>query len=140
MPFGLCNAPGTFQRLMERCLGHKKFETVLLYLDDVIIYSKSYEDHLKHLAEVFQVLIKHGLKVKPSKCHLLKPEVKYLGNIVSSEGVKPDPEKVATVCNWPTPTTVKEVRSFLSFAGYYRRFIPHCPNCRANLGTYEKAS
>lgn len=125
MPFGLCNAPGTFQRLMERCLGHKNFETVLLYLDDVIIYSKSYEDHLKHLAEVFQVLIKHGLKIKPSKCYLLKPEVKYLGHVVSSEGVKPDPEKIAAVRNWPTPTTLKEVRSFLSFAGYYRRFIPH---------------
>ena len=125
MPFGLCNAPGTFQRLMEHFLGHKNFETVLLYLDDVIIYSKSYEDHLKHLAEVFQILIKHGLKVKPSKCYLLKTEVKYLGHIVSSEGVKPDPEKIAAVRNWPTPTTVKEVRSFLSFAGYYRRFIPH---------------
>ncbi|XP_040195565.1 uncharacterized protein LOC120928557, partial [Rana temporaria] len=125
MPFGLCNAPGTFQRLMEHCLGHKHFETVLLYLDDVIIYSKSYEDHLKHLAKVFQILIKHGLKVKPSKCYLLKTEVKYLGHIVSSEGVKPDPEKIAAVRNWPTPTTVKEVRSFLSFAGYYRRFIPH---------------
>lgn len=133
MPFGLCNAPGTFQRLMEHCLGHKNFETVLLYLDDVIIYSKSYEDHLKHLAEVFQVLIKHGLKVKPSKCHLLKPQVNYLGHVVSSEGVMPDPEKIAVVENWPTPTTVKEVRSFLGFAGYYRRFIPHFAQIAAPL-------
>ena len=125
MPFGLCNAPGTFQRLMERCLGHKNFETVLLYLDDVIIYSKTYEDHLKHLAEVFEILIKYGLKIKPSKCHLLKPAVKYLGHVVSAEGVQPDPDKLAAVRNWPVPTTVKEVRSFLSFAGYYRRFIPH---------------
>ncbi|XP_044158409.1 uncharacterized protein LOC122944239, partial [Bufo gargarizans] len=125
MPFGLCNAPGTFQRLMERCLGHKNFETVLLYLDDVIVYSKTYEDHLKHLAEVFEILVKYGLKVKPSKCHLLKPAVKYLGHVVSGEGVQPDPDKLAAVRNWPVPTTVKEVRGFLGFAGYYRRFIPH---------------
>lgn len=125
MPFGLCNAPATFQRLMERCLGHKNFESVLLYLDDVIIFSKSYEDHLRHLAEVFQVLIKHGLKIKPSKCHLMKPRVNYLGHVVSAEGVMPDPEKISAVQDWPTPTTVKEVRSFLGFAGYYRRFIPH---------------
>ncbi|XP_040264683.1 uncharacterized protein LOC120979792, partial [Bufo bufo] len=125
MPFGLCNAPGTFQRLMERCLGHKNFETVLLYLDDVIVYSKTYEDHLKHLAEVFEILIKYGLKVKPSKCHLLKPAVKYLGHVVSGEGVQPDPDKLAAVRNWPVPTTVKEVRGFLGFASYYRRFIPH---------------
>ncbi|XP_069802715.1 uncharacterized protein [Dendropsophus ebraccatus] len=125
MPFGLCNAPATFQRLMERCLGHLNFQSVLLYLDDVIVYSRTYEDHVHHLAEVFQVLIDHGLKIKPSKCHLLKPQVNYLGHVVSAEGIQPDPEKISAVEHWDTPKTVKEVRSFLGFAGYYRRFIPH---------------
>ena len=125
MPFGLCNAPATFQRLMERCLGHLNFQSVLLYLDDVIVYSKSYQEHLTHLSDVFQVLIQHGLKVKPSKCHLLKPQVHYLGHVVSAEGVQPDPAKVEVVKNWPIPRTVKDIRSFLGFSGYYRRFIPH---------------
>ncbi|CAJ0940530.1 unnamed protein product [Ranitomeya imitator] len=123
MPFGLCNASGTFQRLMECCLGHKNFETVLLYLDDVIVYSKTYEQHLKDLAEVFEALSRYGMKVKPSKCHLLKPKVQYLGHIVSSEGVAPDPEKITTIRDWPRPTSAKEVRQFLGLVGYYRRFI-----------------
>ncbi|XP_069800966.1 uncharacterized protein [Dendropsophus ebraccatus] len=124
MPFGLCNAPATFQRLMERCLGHVNFQSVLLYLDDVIVYSRTYEDHIHHLAEVFQVLIDHDLKIKPSKCHLLKPQVNYLGHVVSAAGIQPDPEKISAVESWGIPKTVKEVRSFLGFAGYYRRFIP----------------
>ncbi|XP_073515516.1 uncharacterized protein [Phyllobates terribilis] len=124
MPFGLCNAPGTFQRLMECCLGHRNFETVLLYLDDVIVYSKTYEDHLKHLAEVFKALANYGLKVKPSKCHLLKPKVQYLGHVVSADGVAPDPDKITVIKDWPRPSSIKEVRQFLGLVGYYRRFIP----------------
>lgn len=133
MAFGLCNAPGTFQRFMECCLGHKNFETVLLYLDDVIIYSKTYEEHLQHLAEVFEILAKHGLKVKPSKCHLLKSKVQYLGHVVSAEGVAPDPDKLAAVKDWPVPTTIQEVRRFLGFAGYYRRFIKNFTRIAAPL-------
>ncbi|XP_073500632.1 uncharacterized protein [Phyllobates terribilis] len=124
MPFGLCNAPGTFQRLMECCLGHRNFETVLLYLDDVIVYSTTYKDHLKHLAEVFDALASYGLKVKPSKCHLLKPKVQYLGHVVSADGVAPDPDKITMIKDWPRPSSIKEVRQFLGLVGYYRRFIP----------------
>ncbi|XP_063794647.1 uncharacterized protein LOC134949877, partial [Pseudophryne corroboree] len=123
MPFGLCNAPATFQRVMEHCLGHRNFEMVLLYLDDVIIFSRNYEDHLRHLEEVFQQLIHCGLKPKPSKCHLLKPKVQYLGHVVSAEGVMPDPEKIRVIQDWPVPKTVRDVRSYLGFVGYYRRFI-----------------
>ncbi|XP_056388372.1 uncharacterized protein LOC130283193 [Hyla sarda] len=83
------------------------------------------QEHLNHLKEVFQVLIQHGLKVKPSKCHLLKPQVHYLGHVVSAEGVQPVPDKVSATRHWPTPKTVRDVRSFSGFAGYYRRFIPH---------------
>ncbi|XP_063785579.1 uncharacterized protein LOC134933980 [Pseudophryne corroboree] len=123
MPFGLCNAPATFQRVMEHCLGHRNFEIVLLYLDDIIIFSRTYPEHLQHLREVFQQLAKYGLKLKPSKCHLLKPEVQYLGHIVNAEGVSPDPDKIKAVLEWPVPRTVKDVRRFLGFVGYYRRFI-----------------
>lgn len=123
MPFGLCNAPATFQRVMEHCLGHRNFEMVLLYLDDVIIFSRTYEEHLEHLEEVFTQLVRAGLKLKPSKCHLLKPKVQYLGHVVSAEGVKPDPEKIRVVRDWSVPKTEKDVRSFLGFVGYYRRFI-----------------
>ncbi|XP_056406861.1 uncharacterized protein LOC130298007 [Hyla sarda] len=85
----------------------------------------TYQEHLDHLKEVFQVLIQHRLKIKPSKCHLLEPRVHYLGHVVSAEGVQPDPEKVRVVKDWPTPRTVRDIKSFLGFAGYYRRFIPH---------------
>lgn len=96
---------------------------VLLYLDEVIIFSRTYEEHLKHLEEVLIQLVRAGLKHKPSKCHLLKPKVQYLEHIVSAEGVRPDPEKIRIVCDWPVPKTVKDVRSFLGFVGYYRRFV-----------------
>ncbi|XP_071995821.1 uncharacterized protein [Engystomops pustulosus] len=118
---------------MERCLGHRNFETVLLYLDYIIIYSKTYEDHLHHLAEVFQILTQHGLKVKPSKCHLLQPSVKYLGHVVSAHGIEPDPENIAAVYDWPTPSTVRDIKSFLGFASYYRRFIPKFAQLAAPL-------
>ncbi|XP_077127771.1 uncharacterized protein LOC143783238 [Ranitomeya variabilis] len=108
---------------MECYRGHKKFETVLLYLDDVIVYSNMYEDHLEHLAEVFEALSVFGLKVKPSKCHLLKSKVQYLGHVVSARGVAPDPEKVTVIKDWPRPSTFKEVQQFLRLVGYYRRFI-----------------
>ena len=123
MPFGLCNAPATFQRLMQRCLGDHLTESALVYLDDVIVYSKDFPAHLKHLEEVFRALSRYGLKLRPSKCQLFQKEVKFLGHQVCSQGVAPDPEKTAAVQNWATPATIKQVRSFLGFVGYYRRFI-----------------
>lgn len=123
MPFGLCNAPATFQRLMQRCLSGLTVESVLVYLDDIIIYSGSFTDHLKHLDAVFHRLWKYGLKLRLDKCSFLQPEVGFLGHIVTRRGVKPDPAKVDAVRNWPVPTTIKDVRAFLGLAGYYRRFI-----------------
>ena len=123
MPFGLCNAPGTFQRLMQACLGDQFFSSVLCYLDDVLVYSNTFEDQLERLDRVFARLRQHGLKVKPSKCELFRPEVKYLGHKVSREGVQTDPAKLEAVRNWPTPTSVKELRSFLGFCSFYRRFV-----------------
>ena len=123
MPFGLQNAPATFQRLMLSCLGDKNYSTVLLYLDDIIVFSSTFEEHLERLDQVFSCLRQHGLKVKPSKCHLLQQEVKYLGHIVSAKGISADPEKISQVSGWQTPSNRKELQSFLGFTGYYRRFI-----------------
>ncbi len=123
MPFGLQNAPATFQRLMLSCLGDKNYSTILLYLDDIIVFSSTFEEHLERLDQVFSCLHQHGLKVKPSKCHLLQQEVKYLGHIVSAKGISADPEKISQVSGWQTPSNRKELQRFLGFTGYYRRFI-----------------
>ena len=124
MPFGLCNAPATFQRLMQQCLNGQVTESLLVYLDDIIIYSPDFSSHLQHLDEVFQRLWRHGLKLRLDKCKLLQREVKFLGHVVDREGVRPDPDKLVAVRDWPPPATVRDVRAWLGLAGYYRRFVP----------------
>ena len=123
MPFGLANAPATFERLMEKVLSGLQWEILLVYLDDVIVFGKTVEDELERLRKVFVRLRSAGLKLKPSKCNLFQKSVTYLGHIVSAEGVATDPAKVEAVADWPVPTCTKEVRSFLGLASYYRRFI-----------------
>ena len=123
MPFGATNAPATFQRLMHDCLGDLNMNWCIVYLDDIIIFSDTTEEHLKRLEAVFQKLITAGLKLKPSKCHFFKEEIEYLGHVVSGKGISTNPKKVEAVAKWPTPQTVYDVRSFLGFVGYYRRFI-----------------
>lgn len=123
MPFGLCNSPATFQRLMEACFSEENFEILLLYLDDILVFSKTVEEHLQRLDVVFSKLKSHGLKMKPSKCSFFNKSVRYLGHIVSTEGIATDPEKTQTIKSWPKPTSEKELRSFLGLAGYYRRFV-----------------
>ena len=123
LPFGLSNSPATFQRLMQASLGKLHLNQCLLYLDDIIIYSKTFKEHLQNLERVFSKLKEANLKLKPSKCFFLYKEVKYLGHLVSQEGIKPDPEKILTLKQWPTPNSVKDVRRFLGFAGFYRKFI-----------------
>lgn len=123
MAFGLTNAPATFQRLMETCMGDLHLRECLIFLDDILVFSQSFDDHLKRLEGVFEKLEKHNLKLKPSKCEFFMSEVKYLGHIVSEEGVKTDPDKIEALKSWPVPRNIKELRSFLGFTGYYRRFI-----------------
>ncbi|XP_022110685.1 uncharacterized protein LOC110990141 [Acanthaster planci] len=123
MPFGLCNAPSTFERLMERVLEGLHWETLLVYLDDVIVFAHTVEEELSRLEAVFVRLREAGLKLKPKKCELFKESVLYLGHVVSGDGVATDPEKVEAVREWPAPTNVREVQSFLGLVSYYRRFI-----------------
>ena len=122
MPFGLCNAPATFQRLMERCMGELNLRDCLIFLDDIIIFSSTFEQHL-HLHAVFSNLEQHNLKLNPAKCAFFRKQVVYLGHVVSEEGIHTDPAKTESVRNWPIPKTTKDVRKFLGFTGYYRRFI-----------------
>ena len=123
MPFGLCNAPATFERLMERVLANLPLQTALVYLDDILIPGRTFSHHLANLRVVFQRLRAAKLKLSPQKCTLLQREVKFLGHVIGPSGVSTDPEKTKVVKTWPTPTNLSELRSFLGVCSYYRRFV-----------------
>ena len=123
MPFGLCNAPATFQCLMDSVLAGLQWSACIVYIDDIIIMGRSFEEHLQNLQQVFERLRVAGLKLHPGKCQFLQKEVYFLGHIVSTHGITPDPQKTSKVKEWPTSTTVKEIQQFLGLANYYRRFI-----------------
>ena len=123
MPFGLCNAPTTFQRLMNLILSGLQWRSCLVYLDDIIVHGKNFEDHLYNLELVFDRIKEAGLKVQPTKCSFFKEQVKYLGHIVSKHGIATDPDKTTKVQSWPVPQSIREVQQFLGLANYYRRFI-----------------
>jgi len=123
MPFGLTNAPATFQRFMDIVLRELK-EFCLVYIDDIIIFSRTYDEHMQHLQRVFDKLIGANVVVKPSKCHFLRSSVRFLGHIVSENSIRPDPEKVSAVHAFPVPRSVRELQSFMGLVGYYRRFVP----------------
>ena len=123
MPFGLTNAPATFQRLMECVLSGLTLSECLIYLDDIIIFSATFSEHVARLRNVLQRLRNANLKLKPSKCCFAQSSVKYLGHIVSRKGVHADPEKVEAVFNYPSPKDLKELNHFLGLTSYYRRFI-----------------
>jgi hypothetical protein len=124
MPFGLTNAPSTFQRLMDNIFKDVIGKYVVVYLDDLNIYSSSFEEHLKHLKEVFRRLKLAGLKLKPQKCYFANNELKFLGYVISSEGISTNPDKVKAVQNFPVPKNLRQLRGFLGLASYYRRFVP----------------
>ena len=124
MPFGLTNAPATFQCLMETCLGEMHLKWCIIYLDNIIVFSKTPEEHIERLRGVFEKLAAAGLRLKPSKCEFFKSQVAYLGHIVSKDGIETDPKKIEAIEKWPVPKTVTEVRSFLGFTNYYHKFIP----------------
>ncbi|CAI5474719.1 unnamed protein product [Closterium sp. Yama58-4] len=123
LPFGLTNAPATFQTLMNTVLSEFLGSFVVVYLHDILIFSKSKEEHVQHLQKVFEVLRREKLYAKQSKCEFFLPEVEFLGHVVSASGVRTDPKKITAVQDWVAPTSVKELQSFLGFANYYRHFV-----------------
>lgn len=123
MPQGVSGAPATFQRLMERAVGDMHLLEVIVYLDDIIVFGSTLEEHEERLLKVLTRLEEYGLKISLDKCQLCMPQVKYVGHIVSANGVAPDPEKIEAVSKWKMPTDLKTLRSFLGFCGFYRRFV-----------------
>ena len=123
MPFGLCNAPPTFQRLMQNCLGELNLTYCLIYLDDVIVFSHTEEEHLERMRVIFDRLREHGLKLKPSKCEVFKTEINYLAHHVSKKGVQPSKKNLESIAQCPVPDTYTKVKSFVGLVGHYRRFI-----------------
>ena len=124
MPFGLSNAPAVFQELMNIVLqGCEEF--AMAYLDDVLIFSKNPEEHLRHIETIFERIRQHGLKLKLKKCAFVKEETEYLGFVISKDGVKPDPKKVEAIRDLPEPKNLREIRGFIGMCSYYRRFVPN---------------
>ena len=127
MPFGLCNASATFQRSITRALQkiqQRNGSVVMAYIDDIVIATETIEDHLERIREVFECLREAGFKMRAEKCDFMRTETKYLGRVVSAEGIKPDPAAVSKIQEWMPPRNREELQSFLGFANYYRDFIP----------------
>jgi len=123
MPFGLKNAPPTFQRMMNKGLKGLIGNNCFVYIDDIIVYGKTIEEHNKNLRILFERLRQVGLKLQPDKCEYLRPELEYLGHVISEHGIKPNPNRTEKVKNYPVPKNPKEIKQFLGLVGYYRKFI-----------------
>ena len=123
MPFGLCNAPASFQTFMNRILRPFLGKFVVVYLDDIVVYSENEKDHIRHLTKIFEVLRQHTLYARPSKCIFCVPSLEFCGHLVGGGTIRPLSSKVAIIRDWPVPTNVHEVRVFLGMVTYYRRFI-----------------
>ena len=123
MAFGLCNAPATFEQLMEKILRDLLNDTCLIYLDDVMVMAKSFDEMLDNLRTIFVRIRNANLKLNRKKCTFFQREVEYLGHIVSERGIKTDPKKIEVIVNWPIPSCKKPVKCFTGFCSYYRRII-----------------
>ena len=123
MPFGLCNGPASWQHLINDTLFDFLHRFVQAYLDDILIYSKTLQDHRSHVCQVLQRLREAGLQADIDKCEFHVQETRFFGLIVSTEGIQMDPQKIQTILDWAQPTSLRHVRSFLGFCNFYRRFI-----------------
>src|ERR1700721_1888251 len=123
LPFGLCNAPATFQKLMHDIFWEVLDKFVIIYLDDIIVYSKTREEHLRHLKIVLNLIKTHKLYVNPKKCEFFVQEIEFLGHIISTNGISMDTRKIKAIVDWPVPQNRHDVMSFLGLANYYRKFI-----------------
>ena len=124
MPFGLKNAPATFQRVMDQVLTGLQGIELFVYMDDIVIYATSLEEHSRKLKSLLGRLKTAGLALQPEKCYFLKREIAYLGHVITQEGVKPDPKKIEAVEKFPIPKNKRNIKQFLGLIGYYRKFIP----------------
>lgn len=124
MPMGLKNSPSTFQRVMDNVLKDLQNTICLVYLDDIVVFSTSLQEHMVNLEKVFQKLRDSNFKIQMDKSEFLKLETAYLGHIISKDGIKPNPDKISAIQKYPLPTTPKEIKQFLGLVGYYRKFIP----------------
>ena len=123
MPFGLTNAPAAFMDLMNKVFSPYLDKFVIVFIDDILVYSGSSEEHAEHLQTVLQILRERQLYTKFSKCQFWLDKVAFLCHVISAEGISVDPQKIEAIVNWKPPTNVSEVRSFLGLAGYYRKFV-----------------
>ncbi len=138
LPFGLCNAPSVFMQLMQEVLAPFLDTFVVVYLDDILIYSTSLESHISHVHQVLQTLRKHQLFAKRSKCLLFQQRIEFLGYVISANGIEMESNKVQQITSWPIPASVKQVRQFLGLAGFYRRFISNFSSIAAPLSCLTK--
>ena len=123
MPFGLTNAPATFQRMMDLVLSGLLYKLCLVYIDDIIIFSRTFEEHIKNIQTVLDRLRDTNIKLSAEKCNFCLEEIPFLGHVISSQGCCPNPDKVKAIVEWPVPQNKTELKSFIGLAGYYRRFI-----------------
>ncbi|VDO91717.1 unnamed protein product [Haemonchus placei] len=126
LPFGLTNAPAAFQRLMDQVLGDLKGTEVSVYLDDILIATKTEERHLEVLERTLEAFRKANLKVKPQKCRLMQCSLEFLGHVVDRDGIKTNPDKVSNIRNYPVPRNIAQLRTFLGMAGYYVGCLLYC--------------
>ena len=123
MPYGLCNAPATFQRLMQNCLRELNLTYACIYLDNMIVFSHTEEEHLHRLRVVFGRFLEHGLKLKPSKCHFLQDEITFLGHEISADGMRPGTANLKAIAEMAPPKTYTEIQHFTGMTGFFRWFI-----------------
>lgn len=138
MPFGLKNGPATFQRAMNNVLNGLIGKICHVYLDDIIIVGENLEQHINNLDTVFKRLSQFNLKIQLDKCEFLRRETEFLGHVITQDGVKPNPEKIEKILNWPIPKTAKEIKQFLGLSGYYRRFIRDYSKITKHMTKYLK--
>ena len=124
MPICLCNAPRAFQRQMEIVISGLNYKIVLVYIDDFIIFGRSFDEHIHRLELVFKRVREANLKISPVKCSLFQTKLVFVGGGVSAEGIHTDPAKIAAVEKYPVPQTIRQLKSFIGLVGFYRKFFP----------------
>ncbi|UYV77696.1 K02A2.6-like, partial [Cordylochernes scorpioides] len=138
MPFGLCNAPATFERMIDNVLRGLKWDMCLCYLDDIVVYGSTFKEHLTRLYKVLRCIQQAGLCLNYKKCHFASRQITILGHVVNEFGTQPDPEKVKAIVHFPKPRNISETRSFLGLSSYYRRFIKSYANKSRPLNSLLK--